>query len=154
MQLLCINLSSAYDVRAENAVHANLCLCLSFQTQTSAVKFLFFTLQTCFVLKWANLTFLWGKRPIWNKLVTIFITLWWRLASSEKTAFFTNRTIARWRYLTTTARTHFVFTLLFKFGNSAENKRTIALICTKTTNSRILVVVVKTRYRAIDILVE
>ena len=32
----------------------------------------FFTLQTCFVLKWANLTFLWGKRSIWNKLVTFF----------------------------------------------------------------------------------
>ena len=35
---MCINLSSAYDVRAENAAHVNLCLCLSFQTQISVVK--------------------------------------------------------------------------------------------------------------------
>ena len=35
---MCISPSSAYDVRAENAVHVNLCLCLSFQTLTSAVK--------------------------------------------------------------------------------------------------------------------
>ena len=48
-------------------------------------NFFFFTVQTCFVLQWANLTFLWGKRPIQNKLVTFFN--WWRPASSEKTAF-------------------------------------------------------------------
>ena len=35
---MCVNLSSAYDVRAENAVHVNLCLCLSLQTRISAVK--------------------------------------------------------------------------------------------------------------------
>ena len=35
---MCINLSSAYDVRAENSVHVNLCLCLSFQTRISTVK--------------------------------------------------------------------------------------------------------------------
>ena len=33
-----VNLSSAYDVRAENAVHVNPCLCLSFQTRISAVN--------------------------------------------------------------------------------------------------------------------
>ena len=38
----------------------------------------------------------------------------------------TNGRIARWRYLT---RIYFVFALLFKFANSAEDKRTIALIC-------------------------
>ena len=35
---MCINLSSAYDVRAENAGHVNLCLCLSFQTRISVMK--------------------------------------------------------------------------------------------------------------------
>ena len=35
---MCINLSSPCNVRAENAVHVNLCLCLSFQTQISALK--------------------------------------------------------------------------------------------------------------------
>ena len=38
LQLMCINLSSAYDVKAKNAVHVNLCFCLSFQTRISAVK--------------------------------------------------------------------------------------------------------------------
>ena len=33
-----MNLSSAYDVRAENAVHVNLCLREIFQTRMSAVK--------------------------------------------------------------------------------------------------------------------
>ena len=32
----------------------------------------FFTLQTCFLLNLANLTFLCGKKPIWNKMVTFF----------------------------------------------------------------------------------
>ena len=32
-----------------------------------------------------------------------------------------NRTIARWRYLTTTTRIHFGFALLFKFVNPAED---------------------------------
>ena len=40
-----------------------------------------------------------------------------------------NRTIARWRYLTTTTTIHFGFALLFKFVNPAEDYRTIALIC-------------------------
>ena len=34
---------------------------------------------------------------------------------------FNNRTIARWRYLTTTTRIHFSFALLFKFVNPAED---------------------------------
>ena len=32
-----------------------------------------------------------------------------------------NRTIARWRYLTTTTRIHFGFSLLFKFVNPTED---------------------------------
>ena len=47
-----------------------------------------------------------------------------------------NRTIARLRYLTTTTRIHFVFALLFKFANSAEDKRTIALICTRKQHTQ------------------
>ena len=50
-------------------------------------KFFFFTLQTCFVLKWANLTFLWGKTPIWNKLVTFFNPLMTADESAKKTHF-------------------------------------------------------------------
>ena len=42
-----------------------------------------------------------------------------------------SRTIAQWRYLTTTTRIHFSFPLLFKFVNPAEDERTIALICTR-----------------------
>ena len=61
-----------------------------------------------------------------------------------------NRTIARWRYLITTARIHFGFALLFKFVNPAEDKTKNSFnLNKKTTKSRILVATVKWRHRAI-----
>ena len=49
-----------------------------------------------------------------------------RRKETDSSTFFTskfdpNRTIARWRYLTTTTRIHFGFALLFKFVNPAED---------------------------------
>ena len=35
---MCMNLSSAYDVRAENAVHVNLCLRKILQSRISVLK--------------------------------------------------------------------------------------------------------------------
>ena len=52
-----------------------------------------------------------------------------------------NRPFTRWRCLTTTIRIHFAFAFLFKFVNSLNLRK-------KTTNWRILVVVVKWRHRA------
>ena len=46
-----------------------------------------------------------------TKITNLAITYW----------FGKNRTIARWRYLTTTTRIHFGFALLFKFVNPAED---------------------------------
>ena len=64
----------------------------------------------------------------WHHSPNINITLS-RETFIRITEMITNRTIARWRYLTTTTTIHFGFALLFKFVNPAEDYRTIALIC-------------------------
>ena len=67
---------------------------------------------------------------LWAVEIDLFLLRWLRIYQ-QKLADRDNRTIARWRYLTKTTRIHFVFALLFKFLNPAEDKRTIALICTR-----------------------
>ena len=57
------------------------------------------------------------------------------------------------QYLTTATRIHFGFALLLKFVNPAEEIKSNSLnLRKKTTNSRILVFVLKKRHRAIVLL--
>ena len=71
-------------------------------------------------------TKLYGQCTLQNKILSQIFS-WFCMY----TASFDNRTIARWRRLTITTRIHFLFALLFEIFNSAEDKRTIALICTR-----------------------
>ena len=64
-----------------------------------------------------------------------------------------NRTIARWRYWTTTARIHFGFVLFLNLQSRWGLQNNSLNLQKKTTNSRILVVVVKWRHRSIVLLV-
>ena len=67
------------------------------------MEVLLFHITNLFCVEIGKFAFLWGKTPIWNKVVPLFY-LWWRRARSEKTVFFTNSSSLNWFWLISMAK--------------------------------------------------